>query len=146
MWLEGLVKTTETCQDSLCPGQDSALPDYKSKSATDKPICLVPWKHFLQMLSIIWVKAQENFWRLAQFPFRLREGVPIPCGSLYKPNDILKAFCSVCEVKIPQKSSFVFVFKILSVVAAYNFGIFVLLTSVNIIYLMYNFSFQEYTV
>jgi hypothetical protein len=92
------------------------------------------------------VKAQETFWRLAQFTFRLRDGVPILWGSLNKPNDILKAFCSVCEVKITRKNSFIFIFKILPVVAAYNFGILVLLTSINIIYLMYDFSFQEYTV
>jgi hypothetical protein len=65
------------------------------------------------------VKAQETFWRLAQFTFRLREGIPILWGSLNKPND------SFCEVKIPHKNSFVFIFEIFSVVAVYNFGIFV---------------------
>jgi hypothetical protein len=60
------------------------------------------------------------FWSHAQFTFRLREGIPILWSSLNKSNDILKAFCSFCKVKIPHKNSFAFMFKIISVVAAYN--------------------------
>jgi hypothetical protein len=121
MCFEGRRRLTETCRNSLCPGKDSTwalntlLQVY---NVTNTPICLVSSKHFLLMLSFVWVKAQEIFWSFAQFNFRLAEGVTYSVGLSNKVTDILKAFYSFCQVLIYCKICFVFGLKIVSVVEA----------------------------